>query len=86
MTKEKIFASTVFPANYIAMLRNASGKGFDELDRVTDLMARQGIIRARSDDSRLKEWEALRPAESTAGEPPLVLGRGFFLPIAGDGA
>jgi len=85
MSKEKIVATTVFPANFIAMLQNASSNGFTELDRITDMMARQGVVRARTDDSRLAEWEALRPVEVMAeAEPPLVLGRGFFLPALGD--
>ena len=53
----------LYPLNESRALIHAAARGnTEEIDAITDRLAEQGVCRRRSDDSRMAEWIALRPA------------------------
>lgn len=57
--------STHFPLNESrALIHAALVRDTDEIDRITDELAQQGVYRPRDDTSRMAEWILMRPADA----------------------
>lgn len=50
-----------------ALIHAAARGNTEEIDAITDRLAEQGMCRRRSDQSRMGEWIARRPAEPEPG-------------------
>lgn len=50
------------PFDRDALIHAASKRDTDEIDKITDRLAEQGVCRPRADMSRMSEWIARRPA------------------------
>jgi hypothetical protein len=61
-----------------ALIHAALVRDTDEIDRITDELARQGVCRPRADMSRMDEWVALRTAPA-----PLLLHVDPIVTLAG---
>lgn len=57
--------SAHFPLNEArALIHAALIRDTEEIDRITDELARQGVCRPRDDMSRMAEWIASRPVDA----------------------
>ena len=63
--QQKPEVARIYPLEFIEPLRRAGEYGDTAtIDKLTDEMARRGLVRQRADDSRAQEWDKLRAAAS----------------------
>lgn len=61
------------PFDRDALIHAASKRDTDEIDKITDRLAEQGVCRPRDDMSRMSEWIARRPIGAAPGDTDPIM-------------